>query len=356
MVFSISGIKREQIRGKIEIGNFSAVTPKLKSFSISKSRSAATSTLSASIQISSFDLGLIEDQMSQGGSSLGPVKLSVAVVLGDTGIPNSFNQLFQGFIRQVNIKRSFAIPGDYILDISCTDIMYLLENRTYSRRVKLDGLGLFSVITGVVRKGVGGQKTIGRQTKSIEGITRAGGRGTSQSGVTRSLQPAPMGPGTLNEQKSMGQKPFRRAKKSGGAASQAITAATGNDQLLVVPAVRILGVGNEETFRCFNCGEALEGDLTPSEQFIWEIVNPEVGKWVINGSPVSENTISDSNPSDTETPVRYRQIAFGDNTITLTSPSGLFGSADILGIPIHDHTSLGQGGPAFGVYATISSS
>jgi hypothetical protein len=363
VVFSISNIKREQIRGKIEIGDFVSVTPKLKAYSINKSRSSAVSTFTASFQINPEELAELEDLMNQNigsaiggsgssGTSLGPVKVFVAAVVGTTSIPASFLQLFSGFLRQVSIKRSFHIPGAFILDVSGSDIMYLLENRTYSRRVKLDGLGVFSVITGVIRKGAG--ESIGRRSTSGAGIGRAGGRGTSSPGEIETLAVFPAMPINKDvKHNTVGQKALRGTSSSGGLGSQ--SSATGNDQLLIVPRTRILGVGQEETFRCENCGEALDDSTPEEERFIWEIQNPEVGKWVVGGSLVTGAEINDLNPGDTDTPVVYRQVAFGDNTITLTSPTGLFGTADVLGLPIHDHTSLGQGGPAFGVYATISS-
>ena len=47
--------------------------------------------------------------------------------------------------------------------------------------------------------------------------------------------------------------------------------------------------------------------------------------------------------------------ALGEATISFTKQSEdvtFSGKATVVGIPIHDHTSLGAGGPAFGVYGS----
>ncbi len=49
----------------------------------------------------------------------------------------------------------------------------------------------------------------------------------------------------------------------------------------------------------------------------------------------------------------YTQIGLGENIIKFIDDSrSSIGTATALGISVHDHSSLGNGGPAFGVYAS----
>ena len=48
--------------------------------------------------------------------------------------------------------------------------------------------------------------------------------------------------------------------------------------------------------------------------------------------------------------VKYTQLKNGENRVYFFSDNGDKAVVDIISIPIHDHSSIYQGGPAFGTY------
>lgn len=48
--------------------------------------------------------------------------------------------------------------------------------------------------------------------------------------------------------------------------------------------------------------------------------------------------------------VNYTHKKFGQNRVIFTNRYGEFSYVDIISVPIHDHSSIVQGGPAYGTY------
>jgi hypothetical protein len=82
-------------------------------------------------------------------------------------------------------------------------------------------------------------------------------------------------------------------------------------------------------------------------RFIASSTYAEGDRWEVSDTKVG--TIQDRNDGT----AIYTQLGLGENVVRFIDDSrGAVGTATALGIPIHDHSSLGQGGPAFGVYAS----
>jgi hypothetical protein len=77
-------------------------------------------------------------------------------------------------------------------------------------------------------------------------------------------------------------------------------------------------------------------DMTPVLGFVSKF--PKVG------------TIEPSSTSAGDITVKYKQIENGTNTIYFFSDTGESQMINIVNIPVHNHASVTQGGPAFGTY------
>ena len=67
------------------------------------------------------------------------------------------------------------------------------------------------------------------------------------------------------------------------------------------------------------------------------ITNTEVGKLVEESGAAKAG-------------ITYQQIKHGDNKIVFFANTGERAIVNVIGVPIHDHSSIVQGGPAFGSY------
>ena len=109
----------------------------------------------------------------------------------------------------------------------------------------------------------------------------------------------------------------------------AATAAVGGSSLGIRPASIAIPVNGNVRFRVINTVYEA-GD-------IWAVSDLQVG------------TIVDRQDGT----AIYTQLGLGENVITFSDTSvGILGTATAVGIPVHDHSSLGNGGPAFGVYGS----
>jgi hypothetical protein len=91
--------------------------------------------------------------------------------------------------------------------------------------------------------------------------------------------------------------------------------------------------------------------LSPGVAALFSVQNHTVGSndtWSVSDTNIG--TIV-KNEDGTAT---YTQLALGENDIIFSAAGGttFTGRATAIGIPLHDHSSLGAGGPAFGVYGT----
>jgi hypothetical protein len=329
-----SGIKRESIRAKITFNNYIWKTPDVKSFNINMSRESLSNTFSVSLSVTQSETSAIQAAFASIGEEEGRIIIEMAYT-DDESIPTEYVTLFTGYVRQSSVRRSFVTPGNFIVDLSGNDALYKLENRTYSRRVFDDNLGVFALITGVVRKGQGA-----RHTTTTEMKFRASGRGRSDTGDTSGHAGEPRIPEHVTKPHRANRAPdFARPGSSGG-----VGATTTTGELVIVPSILVMAPGQSATFVCAS-GCTAGGD----DAYTWSVDTPAAGG-IMEGSEVRQ-ALNQGNPASG---VVYKQLAFMNNVLRLTDNStGYKGKALILTMAIHDHSSIGQGGPAFGVYATI---
>lgn len=131
---SCTNVEIEKIRARVKINDYIIETPYVKSISVNKSRSSNIGTFSATIEL--------------------PVNVNIGTTSGQVeiyaGTKNNYlkRRIFTGVIRQVVANPCPGKPNYMLLNISGRDMMYKLENKKFSRRIKSDGPGVFVVIEG----------------------------------------------------------------------------------------------------------------------------------------------------------------------------------------------------------------
>lgn len=125
-------VVQEQIRAEIYLGTqLLARTPFVKSFNVQKSRNQTSTTFNVLLEIqvnTSFMLGQ---------------RLSI-----HAGLRGQLKQIFTGKIETISPRPVFGKPSYYSVLLEGRGILSELENKTFSRRLKSDGQGLFCMITG----------------------------------------------------------------------------------------------------------------------------------------------------------------------------------------------------------------
>ena len=308
-----ANITLEKIRAKLTFGSVSAAglaaagslvfeTPDIKSFTVSKSRSSLGSTFSASIEIPS--------------TTVLPVDQDVII---EAGVQGNLKRLFTGRVLSATVNPSFERGAAYVINLSGADRLQELEGKTISRRQRARALSSFAAITGVTSRAP--QKGI-----SFERRNSSGGAASVINPDTNIREHS-----KLVRTDRVAWDPFNPAKKPEGVEDRSAAAATGESTIDIKPRSVSLSPGVSVRFNIEN--ETYEsGDS-------WSVSDTSIG------------TIQD-NQNGTAI---YTQQALGENTIIFTksgSSNTFVGKGTAVGIPIHDHSSLGQGGPAFGVYGS----
>jgi hypothetical protein len=111
-------IQRVKVRAKINFGSLSVETPYILSFSVRKSRG----------QISTFDATLKIDDST--GNLVGD---EIEIYAGE-GSPSK--KIFTGIIKRAQLSPCFDDPKYSFLSLSGEDVLSMLRQRKYSRRVK----------------------------------------------------------------------------------------------------------------------------------------------------------------------------------------------------------------------------
>ena len=75
-------------------------------------------------------------------------------------------------------------------------------------------------------------------------------------------------------------------------------------------------------------------------------------KTLVNGFAVENELMGDIKIVKDEPSVIYTHKKFGSNKVFYFGKSGESATIDILSVPIHDHSSIVTGGPAYGTYFT----
>lgn len=298
---SCANISLERIRAEMTIGDKTFETPDIKSFNVTKSRSQLASSFSASIEVPATQKFATGEQVVIRAGTLGNLKT-----------------IFTGEVRTVTVNPSFERADSYVVNLSGADRFQRLEGKNISRRQRTRAAQLFAAITQVSPK----------PQKGISLDKRIGGGGGSQS-ITSESTNLRENPKVVKTDRPSWD-PLHNAKDPEEVQRSEQTGGSGSGQVLDIrPKSIALPVGSSVRFRItsavYEAGDS------------WEVSDTDVG------------TIEDRQDGT----AIYTQQGLGENVITFTdSSAGLTGIATAVGIPVHDHSSLGQGGPAFGVYAS----
>jgi hypothetical protein len=73
---------------------------------------------------------------------------------------------------------------------------------------------------------------------------------------------------------------------------------------------------------------------------------------LINGFVVDNPDVGTIEPVEGEPAVIYTHKKFAQNKIIFYALTGEQGEVDVIAVPIHDHSSIVTGGPAYGTYFT----
>jgi len=310
---SCANITLEKIRARLTFGSVSAggipsgdslvfETPSIKSFSVSKSRSSLAATFSASVEIPS--------------TTVIPVDQDIII---EAGVVGDMKRIFTGRVLSATVNPSFERASSYVINLSGADRLQELEGKTISRRQRARGLSTFAAITGVTQRSP--QKAINAERReSSGGSARISNRDTNIREHSELVRTDRIAWDPFNPAKD----PENIEDRTGDL--------TGESTIDIKPRSVSLSPGVSVRFNIENT-EYSEGDS-------WEVSDPKIG------------TIQDKKDGT----AIYTQQAIGENTISFSKagePGTVFvGKATAVGIPIHDHSSLGQGGPAFGVYGS----
>jgi len=77
-----------------------------------------------------------------------------------------------------------------------------------------------------------------------------------------------------------------------------------------------------------------------------------ISKELVNGFAVQYEDVGIITAVNNEPAVKYTHNKFGLNKIYFFARTGEIGVVDVIAVPIHDHSSVVTGGPAFGTYFT----
>lgn len=141
------GIRNEPVRAKIVLSGYTVETPYVKSYSIERGRGKLVATFSASVE----------------------VPVTATFVAGSNleiwaGLKDNLTKRFTGEIRTITTQPHFSKAGYFVINMSGVDAMGVLENKTFSRRLRSDGFSLWVSIdsgpTNRPTRGVSIDKTI----------------------------------------------------------------------------------------------------------------------------------------------------------------------------------------------------
>lgn len=299
---SCANITIEKIRAEIQIGDKTFVTPDIKSFNVTRSRSSLAATFSASIEVP------ITQKFATG--------TQIVIRAGTEG---NLQTIFTGSVKSVTVNPAFERASSYIITLSGSDKFQELEGKNISRRQRTRAAQTFAAITSITK----------RPQRGISYDVQVGG-GTGTATYTESGLPLSEHSKVVHTDRPS-YDPLHNAKKPGEIddESGAQSGGTGSSSIVEIrPSSVAIPVGGKVRF-VVNATYAAEDS--------WTVSDSKVG------------TIADRNNGT----AIYTQLGLGENVIKFIDDSrGAIGTATALGIPVHDHSSLGNGGPAFGVYAS----
>lgn len=302
-MISCANITIEKIRAEIDFGGqLTFSTPDIQSFTVNRSRGQLPATFSVSIEVPA--------------TTIFPVGSDLVI---RAGLEGDLKTIFTGQVENITVNPSFESATTYLVNMSGSDIFKRLENQTFSRRQRTRGQTTFAAITNITSKAP--QKGISLEKRIGSGGTH---RVTSSDTNLREL------PKVVKTDR-VAWDPYSTAKEPEVVSTtDAATGAT--DVIDIKPRSISLAPGISVRFNVENTTYEAGDTWAVSDTSIGTIVDRQDGTAI------------------------YTQIALGENTITFTKSGAtsttFIGKAVAVGIPIHDHSSLGQGGPAFGVFSS----
>ncbi len=319
-------IVQEKIRASITVGGTTYTTPDVQSFSVNKSRQSLSATFSASIAIGTSEAaGISGDE-----------------VVIKAGLLGSETTIFTGVVRNASINPFWDDPSKVVLQISGNDIMYILDDKKFSRRAVTEGLSTWAEITGIARRNTVSKWSWFRKTAARGKIAYAGryfwddneGKVVFTPNIGDPLEPFLAKP---NDD------------------LRVITSSTTSSIRLVPSVINAIPYGY---------GDVVDSEGEPTTQH--QIIIAEDDRFGLNlGDTVADRWIS-SNPSaaviryvntDTEDGItagsicRVEIVGVGISRILITTTDGKWGECIITAMVPHTHESVATGGPAFGTFA-----
>ena len=295
-----ANITLEKIRSRISFGSLSFETPDVLSFSVSRSRSQLAASFNCSLEVPA--------------TTVFPVDQEVVIEAGTEG---NLRQIFTGQVLQITINPSFEDASAYVVNMSGNDKFHELEGKTFSRRQRTRSAATFAAITGVVSKAP-------QKGTSLELRKQSGGSQRIANKDTNVREHS-----KLVRTDKDNWDPFRTSKNP-----EAADAAAEGDSTSIIdikPKSVALSPGVSVLF-------SIQGTDQDSGDF-WSIDDTDIASIDDRGNGTAIVTMK----------------ALGEATISFTKQAEsvtFSGKATVVGIPIHDHSSLGAGGPAFGVYGS----
>jgi len=294
-----ANITLEKIRARITFGSLIFETPDVLSFSVNRARGTLPASFTCSLEVPA--------------TTVFPTNQDIIIEAGTLG---NLQRLITGSVRSITVNPSFEDAANYVVNLSGQDAFQKLEGKNISRRQRTRGGVTFAAITSIISKAP-------QKGTSLELHKQSGGSSRVPSPNTNLREHS-----KLVKTDRVGWDPFGTAKDPERKDTSGDESTT--NVLDIKPKAVSMSPGVRSLFQ-------VQG-TTYSSGDTWTVSDTDIG------------TIVD-NQDGTAT---YTMIGIGENTITYTDASGatFTGKATATAIPIHDHSSLGAGGPAYGVYGT----
>ena len=295
-----ANITLEKIRAELDFGgSLIFVTPDIESFSVQRSRQQLAATFNASITVPA--------------DTVFPVGQDVTIRAGTL---DNLKTIFTGQVLSIQVNPTFDDATSYMVNISGQDIFHELEGHTFSRRQRTRGQSTFAGITGIASR---------NPQKGVSYEKRIGNGGTHR---LSSETPNVREHSKLVKTDNASWDPFKIAKdpKEAEAISEQL------DVIDIIPKSLSLSPGISARFELQGTTYEAGDTWSVSDDNLATIVDQEDGTAVV--TPKASGQF---------------QVIFSKST----GEADLFvGRASVVAIPIHNHRSLGEGGPAFAVYGS----
>lgn len=319
-------IVQEKIRASITLGGTTYTTPDVQSFSVNKSRQSLSATFSASITIGASEVAGV------GGEE----------VVIKAGILGSETTIFTGVVRNASINPFWDDPSKVVLQISGNDIMYILDDKKFSRRAVTEGLSTWAEITGIARRNTVSKWSWFRKTAARGKIAYAGrhfwdnneGKVVFTPNIGDPLEPFLAKPNDdLRD----------------------VTLSATSSIRLIPSVINTIPYGY---------GDVVDtnGDPTTQHQIIiaeddrsgLDFSDPIADSWTSSNPSVAVVRYVNDDTVDSITAgsiCRVEIIGVGTSRILITTTDGRWGECIITAMVPHTHESVATGGPAFGTFA-----